>query len=309
MKSRREPGSGRCSIFLSIVAFSVLAFIAFFALSEDSARSPLQTDRSPTQTDRTLRKSDRTQTAHSLELTNPSQQSKFAYVTLLSGIDSSFKYRGFLYNVLIMKRALVQAGSVADLIALIGLSEKDVSPFEADMKLLTDAGIIIHVLPRFLHESHVLGFAEMALLKITPWSFTQYDRLQFLDGDVMPLQNMDCFFKLFTNSFTVGAVSPLNSGWYIAVPDKKAYNYMKEKSIWRLGRDWDKINGWKEKIPDTLMYRGGTQKCKMWFVSCHLNDLPFNTAQIQTAFNIFIEIIFLSIQYHYQLIYVNVSDM
>lgn len=198
---------------------------------------------------------------------NQKQFSKFAYVTLLSGIDSSFKYRGFLYNVLIMKRALIQSGSVADLIALIGLSEKDTSPFEADFKLLQDAGVILHILPRFLDESHELGFAEMALLKITPWSFTQYDRLQFFDGDIMPLQNMDCFFQLDANSFTVGAVSPLNSGWFLAIPSTEAYNYMKGKSIWRLGRDWDTLTGWGEKMPDGLMYRGGKMPCLKWYVS------------------------------------------
>jgi hypothetical protein len=30
------------------------------------------------------------------------------------------------------------------------------------------------VLPRWTHEKHDLTFAEMALLKVTPWSFTQY---------------------------------------------------------------------------------------------------------------------------------------
>jgi hypothetical protein len=104
---------------------------------------------------------------------NHKQQSRFAYTTLLSGIDSSFKYRGFLYNLLIMKRALVQSGSTADFIALIGFSDPDISLFEADIQLLQEAGIIIHILPRFLNESHKLGFAEMALLKITPYSFTQ----------------------------------------------------------------------------------------------------------------------------------------
>ena len=38
------------------------------------------------------------------------QHSRFAYVTLLSGIDSSYRYRGFLYNVLIMRRALDELG-------------------------------------------------------------------------------------------------------------------------------------------------------------------------------------------------------
>jgi hypothetical protein len=45
----------------------------------------------------------------------------------------------------------------------------------------------------------------------------------------MPIRNMDCFFKLGQNTFTVGAVSPLNSGWYVAIPDKKAFEYMREK--------------------------------------------------------------------------------
>ena len=89
-----------------------------------------------------------------------------------------------------MRKALVQSGSVADLIALIGLSEKDISPFQSDLDLLRKAGVIIHILPRFLDEYHDLGFAEMALLKITPWSFTQYEKIQFFDGDIMPLQNM-----------------------------------------------------------------------------------------------------------------------
>jgi hypothetical protein len=103
----------------------------------------------------------------------------------------------------------------------------------------------------------------MALLKITPYSFTQYKRIQFLDGDVMPTRNMDCFFQLERNAFTVGAVSPLNSGWYLAIPDQAAYEYMKERAIWRLCRDWDKVNGWGEKMPSNMYYRGG-RPCTEW---------------------------------------------
>jgi hypothetical protein len=197
-------------------------------------------------------------------ISNPRQQSDYAYVTLMSGIDTTFKYRGFFYNVLIMKRALTQAGSTADFIVLIGFSVKDTSPFEADMNLLRSRGIITYILPRLVDESHDLGFAEMALLKVTPWSFVQYKRVQFFDGDVMPLQNMDCFFKLDKNAFTIGAVSPLNSGWYLAIPDMAAYLYMKRKAIWRLGHDWDKINGWAEQMPTGLTYRGGKQPCLKW---------------------------------------------
>lgn len=80
----------------------------------------------------------------------------------------------------------------------------------------------------------------------------------------MPLKNMDCFFKLNVNTFTVGAVSPLNSGWYLAIPDATAFEYMRKKAIWRLQRDWDTRNGWGEPMPDELTFRGGATKVKKW---------------------------------------------
>ena len=97
------------------------------------------------------------------------QSSEYAYVTLISGIDTSFRYRGFLYNALIMKRALKLEGSTADFIALIGYAQNDTTPFMPDIDLLTSHGIIVHELPRLLNPTLPLSFAEMALLKITPW--------------------------------------------------------------------------------------------------------------------------------------------
>ena len=80
----------------------------------------------------------------------------------------------------------------------------------------------------------------------------------------MPVKNMDCFFKLDVNTFTIGAVSPLNSGWYVAIPNLTAYEYMKEKALWRLSRDWDVVNGWEQPIPTRLTVRGGQQHVKKW---------------------------------------------
>lgn len=139
-------------------------------------------------------------------IVNPAQNSKNAYVTLISGINKSLKYRGFLYNAIIMKKALLKLGSTADFIALIGFSsETDESRtteiYKNDINLLKTHNIIVYVLPRLV-DSSKLTFAEMALLKITPYSFTQYNRLQYLDGDVLPTRNMDCFFNIKYNTFT-----------------------------------------------------------------------------------------------------------
>ena len=263
MNSRKRSNFQSFAVYLSLAANTAVALTFIFVINESTKSHPFGTSVGSLKKGQILNRL--TSESHlSLMMKNQKHHSKFAYVTLLSGIDSSLKYRGFLYNVLIMKRALLQSGSVADLIALIGISETDVTPFRADLELLQEAGIILHILPRFLDESHKLGFAEMALQKITPWSFTQYDRIQFLDGDVMPLRSLDCFFNLDANAFTVGAVSPLNSGWYLAIPDQSAYDYMLEKSIWRLGRDWDKINGWREIMPKGFMYRGGKVPCEQW---------------------------------------------
>lgn len=202
-------------------------------------------------------------TVKSSNQTHVPQLSENAYVTLISGLDTNYYYRGYLYNALIMKKALKTLGSTADFIAMIGYSDSNTEPYESDMELLRRNGIITYALPRLLKTRHKLGFAEMALLKITPYSFIQYKRIQFLDGDVMPTRNMDCFFNLDYNTFTIGAVSPLNSGWFLGIPDIKAYNYMKERALWRLGRDWDSSNGWKEKMPKSLTFRGG-KPCTKW---------------------------------------------
>lgn len=84
----------------------------------------------------------------------------------------------------------------------------------------------------------------------------QYDKVQFFDGDVMPTKNMDCFFKLEINSFNTGLASPVNSGWFLAVPDLAFYDYLKQKAIARLTSPWSDELGWSEPVPKDLTFRG-----------------------------------------------------
>jgi hypothetical protein len=206
------------------------------------------------------------------ELDNPRQQSKHAYITLLSGINPDFTHRGFLYNVLIMKQMLVKLGSNADFIVMIGYKidptrgndQKDL--YIPELNLLKKNQIIIYELPRYLSSSKFqLNFAEMALLKVTPFLLTQYEKIQYFDGDIMPTKNLDCFFELQQNAFTIGAVSPLNSGWFLIQPNLQIYRYFQEKAIWRLTRDWDKVNGWGHPFPRKVFYtRGKHKETTLW---------------------------------------------
>lgn len=126
--SRRKNGSRQNALFILVILAISTVFIIYFIDSKGSTQPVPYEIIEPF-----FGKGSGSKQPGSIEITNEDavhsmiisrnreQNSKFAYVTLLSGIDSSFKYRGFLYNVLIMKRALVQAGSVADFIALIGI--------------------------------------------------------------------------------------------------------------------------------------------------------------------------------------------
>jgi hypothetical protein len=91
-------------------------------------------------------------------LPNPPQRSKYAYTTLISGINKSFRYRGFLYNTLIMHKALMNLGSTADFIALIGYGDDDIAPYEEDMNLLRSNGIQVTGPP---HRLFVLKHARV----------------------------------------------------------------------------------------------------------------------------------------------------
>jgi hypothetical protein len=200
-------------------------------------------------------------------LQNPPQKSRYAYTTLISGIDKSMKYKGFLLNALIMLRSLRSLGSTADFIAMIGFRDEEYQLYVDDINLLIKNGIIVHVLPRLLNKQFKLSFAEMALLKVTPYNFTEYEKVQFFDGDIMPTKNMDCLFELPFNSFTVGAASPLNSGWFLAIPNTETYDFFISKALWRLQRDWDQVNGWGSPMPpqgNGLQYRGGLKDCTLW---------------------------------------------
>lgn len=190
--------------------------------------------------------------------TSAANTAKFAYVTLLHGIDDTFSYRGYLYNCFIVKKALTEQGSKADFIVLIGFTYGENPHNEKithDLALLTKFGIKLHYLPRLddpaqtnsqssqqqsknttishSNKRKKVLFLEMALLKITPWSFTQYQKIQFFDGDVLPHKNMDCFFQLGANTFNTGNASPLNSGWYLAVPNMADFAALKAKAVKR----------------------------------------------------------------------------
>ena len=141
----------------------------------------------------------------------------------------------------------------------------DYLQFESDFALLSQLGIRMYILPRLKPEKKKVSFGEMALLKTTPWNFTNYDRIQYLDGDVLPTQNLDCYFQLDQNAFNTGNASPLNSGWYMAIPSISLYNKMRQLAILRLSTPWDEEKGWGTVIPKgQVTFRNNGKAVAKW---------------------------------------------
>ena len=196
------------------------------------------------------------------------QTSKNAYVTLIHGIDNTFSYRGYLYNCLIMRSVLQRLGSTADFIALLGFTTDgdfvDYPQFVTDFTYLSQLGIRLYFLPRLRPEKKRVSFAEMALLKISPWNFTTYNKVQFLDGDVLPTKSLDCYFGLDKNAFNTGNASPLNSGWYVGIPNSALYQKMRADAVARLNTPWDENTGWGTVMPKGVAFRNGGKPVVKW---------------------------------------------
>lgn len=170
------------------------------------------------------------------------QRPKYAYVTLLHGVDTTFSYRGFFYNCLITRKSLLTLGSTADFVVLVGFTygiNPNNSWINHDLEIMRRFGIITYFLDRLtdanttdsidsphsaaatstasasasaISSGKKIGkkkvlFSEMALLKITPFRLTQYERIQFFDGDGMYVRTYLCMgFSYHSTSISMSAL-------------------------------------------------------------------------------------------------------
>eukprot|EP00529_Nitzschia_sp_RCC80_P019251 CAMPEP_0113522714 /NCGR_PEP_ID=MMETSP0014_2-20120614/45334_1 /TAXON_ID=2857 /ORGANISM="Nitzschia sp." /LENGTH=511 /DNA_ID=CAMNT_0000420785 /DNA_START=301 /DNA_END=1836 /DNA_ORIENTATION=+ /assembly_acc=CAM_ASM_000159 len=156
---------------------------------------------------------------------------RYAYTWVLGGIDPTRPaYKGFLYDILISVHMLKKLGSTSDFIVLTQLSHNTTCRDElppGDAKLFQDMGIIIKHMAKPLKSS----FAQLVYEKFRPLQFTEYDRIMFLDGDILPLNNLDYLFHLSEGPYPVlrpnlvvaSRGEPCNTGLFIMHPKPGAY--------------------------------------------------------------------------------------
>jgi hypothetical protein len=131
-------------------------------------------------------------------------------------------YKGFLYSILVARQLLLEEGSTMDAILFVQMAdgiEENLLPAE-DVMALEALGIQIQYLPA------TSSFKETVLSKFRILSLTQYQRVVFLDADVMPVANMDYWFnhsvsgKWKENVAIAGVAEPAHGGAFLLQPKR-----------------------------------------------------------------------------------------
>lgn len=154
---------------------------------------------------------------------------RFAYVTLLTSED-------YLPGALVLAASLKQSGSIHEKIVLI--PENTLSPHATN--LLTkwfDQLIYIPIIRSQDTENlRILGRPELdvTLSKLNIWNadlFEGFERLAFLDADVMVMENIDAIFDyvsadgsvVFAAAPDIGWPDCFNSGVFVTIPNQEIY--------------------------------------------------------------------------------------
>lgn len=181
---------------------------------------------------------------------------KVAYAWLIGGVHQSRPgYRGFLYNALISIERLKRFNSVADFIVYIQLSPdnpKDALPPEEE-RFFRELGASIIYLERPKSES----FAAVVYEKFRPLQLTHYDRVIFMDGDLMPHRNLDYLMEVSLdgiigpNFIMATRGEPCNAAFFMLQPQEGAYEELQAiiQQQFEKGKElpyphFDRFEGW-----------------------------------------------------------------
>lgn len=188
---------------------------------------------------------------------NHISRSKFAYTFVIGGCnpDQPSRYRGYVYNILVSARMLRNLGSKADVVAFFQLSSKAANATttlpEDDVRPLEALGVRIRYIPPSPTES----FYEANMNKFHMLSMTEYERVLFMDGDVLPLTNLDYLFDLSMegvvlkrNLVVAAPQSPSNGGFFMLAPEPGDFERVKAIICERENKPFDPVQGYGHTI-------------------------------------------------------------
>jgi hypothetical protein len=208
--------------------------------------------------------------------------SPYAYAFVIGGIhEDRPAYKGFLYNVLIAVSILRRKGSNADFVLWVQLSHDSKLSGklpDEDERLLRAMNVRVRVLDTVKKDS----FAQIVYEKFRLLSMTEYKRVLFLDGDIMPRSNMDYVFILSENDdsdpllrpnlIVATKGEPCNTAMFMVTPSEENWTTFqnivarqREEGMTLPYPHFDKKNGWGHNfLKDGDAWEGTARKGLRW---------------------------------------------
>jgi len=205
--------------------------------------------------------------------------SKFTYSFVIGGCNPANPdtYQNYLFNIAVATKNLRELASSADIVAFLQLSQE--SPTDVKLEEITEAHLLlrmgVHVFAIPSQASGMESFYRTQLDKFRIPSLTQYERVLFMDGDVMPLANLDYLFEMSSNGtlqenvFVQGIFEPANGGFFLLRPtgvdDIQRIIERREEAARELKHPhFDPIVGWGHSFANHDMWKGEEQQGTNW---------------------------------------------
>lgn len=218
--------------------------------------------------------------------------SKYAYAYVIGGCNPyNPGYRGFIYNILISTKILRDLGSQNDMIVFVQLSygytDSTTLP-DVDIRALQYYNIHVNYISPSPYES----FYDTVLNKFHILQLTQYKRIILMDGDVMPVSNLDYLFHLSDdniygignstlkeNLVVAGPWEPANAGFFMLTPHVGDYELIQQIILTREekvkdkdGIKFDEYEGWGHVIEAPDEWVGRKQRGTNWTFHFSFSD-------------------------------------
>lgn len=152
---------------------------------------------------------------------------RFAYVFVVSGCTED-SCLGYILNTLVAARAFQDYGSVAHVHIKVQMRIDSTNRLPQRMEQwLSAAGVSLDYIP----QSATQSFGMATLHKFRVLDMTEYDRVLFLDADILPLCHMDYMFTesmkmdglLQKHVAIAGAVAPATASMFLVTPHAGEY--------------------------------------------------------------------------------------
>ena len=173
-----------------------------------------------------IRASLRRHDSSSQQQNSTTSSSPYAYAFVIGGCDPQYRpsYQNYLYDILVATKILRERGSTADVVALLQVTASSSLRRlpDSDMRLLHSLGVHVYYIPS--QTTGQESFYRTQLDKFRILGLTEYQRILFMDGDIMPLANLDYLFEMSVagilreNLVLQGTYEPASGGFFMLEP-------------------------------------------------------------------------------------------